>query len=161
MDSIAVTYDPGMARPEFCQRRIRHGDNDTDVYFVYHTRSKGTDTLGPMGPWITTADEVPDPNVLKVTGKLNGEEFTCDTSADYRFSVEERIVEASRYFTLRPGDLVSFGTTGKGNRDFPRGHKSVLIGECAGLISIDIDPLGRMENPITHQKGGAWQWSNP
>lgn len=154
-DSIAVTYDADMARPEFYQWRNLHGDNDTDAYFVYHTRSKGTDTFGPMGPWITTADEVPDPNDLHVTGTLDGEEFTRDHTGNYRFAIERCIAEASSYFTLRPGDLLSFGTTGKGNERFPRGHKSVLIGERQGTIAIEIDPLGRLENPIRHQKGGA------
>lgn len=154
-DSIAVTYDADMARPEFYQWRNLHGDNDTDAYFVYHTRSKGTDTFGPMGPWITTADEIPDPNDLHVTGTLNGEEFTRDHTGNYRFAVQRCISEASRYFTLRPGDLLSFGTTGKGNEKFPRGHKSVLIGERQGTIAIEIEPLGRLENPIRHQKGGA------
>ncbi len=154
-DSIAVTYDADMARPEFYQWRNLHGDNDTDAYFVYHTRSKGTDTFGPMGPWITTADEVPDPNDLHVTGTLNGEEFARDHTGNYRFAIQRCISEASHYFTLRPGDLLSFGTTGKGNEKFPRGHKSVLIGERQGTIAIEIEPLGRLENPIRHQKGGA------
>ena len=154
-DSIAVTYDADMARPEFYKWRNLHGDNDTDAYFVYHTRSKGTDTFGPMGPWITTADEIADPNDLHVTGTLNGEIFTQDHTGNYRFTIQQCIAEASRYFTLRPGDLLSFGTTGKGNERFPRGHKSVLIGEQQGSIAIEIEPLGRLESPILHQKGGA------
>lgn len=154
-DSIAVTYDADMARPEFYKWRRLHGENDTDAYFVYHTRSKGTDTFGPMGPWITTRDEIADPNDLHVTGTLNGDVFTQDHTGNYRFTIEQCIAEASRYFTLRPGDLLSFGTTGKGNEQFPRGHKSVLIGEQQGTISIEVEPLGRLESPIRHQKGGA------
>lgn len=154
-DSIAVTYDDDLARPEFYKWRHLHGDNDTDAYYVYHTRSKGTDTFGPMGPWITTRDEVIDPNDLYVTGWLDDEKFTFDHTGNYRFSVEECIAEASRYFTLEPGDLISFGTTGKGVGRFPRGHKSLLIGEETGTISIEIDRLGRLENPIVHKKGGA------
>jgi len=111
-DSIAVTYDRDMARPEFYTWRRLHGSDDTDAYYVYHTRSKGTDTFGPMGPWITTRDEVADPNDLHVTGWLNDEKFTSDHTGNYRFTVEECIAEASRYFTLEPGDLISFGTTG-------------------------------------------------
>ncbi|MDA9930640.1 fumarylacetoacetate hydrolase family protein [Alphaproteobacteria bacterium] len=154
-DSIAVTYDADMARPEFYGWRNLHGENDTDAYYVYHTRSKGTDTFGPMGPWITTMDEIGDPNDMHVTGRLNGEIFTQDHTGNYRFTVQKCIAEASSYFTLRPGDLLSFGTTGKGNEKFPRGHKSVLLGEVQGSISIEIDPLGRLESGIKHQKGGA------
>lgn len=154
-DSIAVTYDADLARPEFYKWRNLHGDNDTDAYYVYHTRSKGTDTFGPMGPWITTRDEVADPNDLHVTGWLNDEKFTVDHTGNYRFTVEQCIAEASRYFTLEPGDLISFGTTGKGAGRFPRGHKSLLMGEETGTISIEIEPLGWLENPIRHQKGGV------
>lgn len=154
-DSIAVTYDKDMARPEFYTWRNLNGPNDTDAFYVYHTRSKGTDTFGPMGPWITTRDEVENPNDLNVSGFLDDEIFTKDHTGNYRFSVEACIAEASRYFTLLPGDLISFGTTGKGAGRFPRGHKSLLIGEETGSIRISIDKLGTLSNPIKHQKGGA------
>lgn len=154
-DSIAVTYDRDMARPEFYTWRNLNGPDDTDAYYVYHTRSKGTDTFGPMGPWITTAEEITDPNDLTVRGWLDDEPFTVDHTGNYRFRIEECIAEASRYFTLEPGDMISFGTTGKGAGRFPRGHKSLLIGEEQGTIAIEIEPLGRLENPIKHQKGGA------
>jgi 2-keto-4-pentenoate hydratase/2-oxohepta-3-ene-1,7-dioic acid hydratase in catechol pathway len=154
-DSVAITYDADLARPEFYKWRHLHGDNDTDAYYVYHTRSKGTDTFGPMGPWISTVDEVEDPNDLHVRGWLDDAPFTVDHTGNYRFSIEECIAEASRYFTLEPGDMLSFGTTGKGAGRFPRGHKSLLIGEETGTIAIEIAPLGRLENPIKHQKGGA------
>jgi 2-keto-4-pentenoate hydratase/2-oxohepta-3-ene-1,7-dioic acid hydratase in catechol pathway len=108
-----------------------------------------------MGPWITTRDEVENPNDLNVSGFLDDEIFTKDHTGNYRFSVEACIAEASRYFTLLPGDLISFGTTGKGAGRFPRGHKSLLIGEETGSIRISIDKLGTLSNPIKHQKGGA------
>ena len=154
-DSIAITYESDLARPEFYTWRNLNGPNDTDVFYVYHTRSKGTDTFGPMGPWITTVDEIKNPNKLSVTGSLNGELFTQDHTSNYRFTIEECISEASSYFTLEPGDLISFGTTGKGTDKFPRGHKSLLIGEQKGVISISIEKLGQLSNPIKHQKGGA------
>lgn len=149
-DSIAVTYDPDMARPEFFNWRRLHGSDDRDMYYVYHTRSKGTDTFAPMGPWITTRDEVGNPDALTVVADLDGEVFATDSTSNYRFSVAECIAEASRYFTLEAGDIVSFGTTAKGQGRFRRGHKSVLMGEMSGVIGISIDPLGRLENPIEH-----------
>lgn len=154
-DSIAVSYDKDLARPEFYNWRNLKGSDDTDAYYVYHTRSKGVDTFGPMGPWITPKDLVSNPNNLAVVGCLDGEIFTCDNTSNYRFSVEECISEASRYFTLEPGDLISFGTTGKGYGRFPHGHKSLLMGEVRGTITISIEPLGSLSNPIQHQSGGA------
>ncbi|MEM9208802.1 MAG: fumarylacetoacetate hydrolase family protein [Pseudomonadota bacterium] len=149
-DSIAVTYDKQLARPEFFGWRRAHGEDDRDMYYVYHTRSKGTDTFGPMGPWITTRDEVPEPDNLTVEADLDGELFAIDSTANYRFSVAACIAEASRYFTLEPGDILSFGTTAKGQGRFVHGHKSVLLGEISGVIGISIEPLGRLENPIEH-----------
>jgi 2-keto-4-pentenoate hydratase/2-oxohepta-3-ene-1,7-dioic acid hydratase in catechol pathway len=154
-DSIAVTYDKDMARPEFYTWRNLNGPDDTDAFYVYHTRSKGTDTFGPIGPWLTTSDDVPNPNNLNVVGYLDDEIFTEDHTGNYRFSVEKCISEASKYFTLEAGDLISFGTTGKGVGRFPRGHKSLLLGEETGFIHISIDNLGTLSNPIKHQKGGA------
>lgn len=154
-DSIAITYDSDLARPEFYTWRNLNGPDDTDAFYVYHTRSKGTDTFGPMGPWITTSDEIRNPNKLSITGSLNEEYFTIDHTSNYRFSIEECISEASSYFTLEPGDIISFGTTGKGTGKFPRGHKSLLIGENTGTINISIENLGKLSNPIKHQTGGA------
>ena len=51
--------------------------------------------------------------------------------------------------------MISVGTTGKGVGRFPRGHKSLLLGEITGVVGIEIEPLGRLANPVRHQKGGA------
>ena len=55
---------------------------------------------------------------------------------------------------IEPGDIISFGTTGKGNADFPRGHKSVLLGEVSGEITIEVPKLGTLRNTIFHKTGG-------
>lgn len=149
-DSIAITYDPDMARPEFYKWRHLHGDDDRDAYYVYHTRSKGTDTFGPMGPWLITRDEIADPNDLKVVADIDGEVFAEDHTSNYRFSIQACVAEASRYFTLEPGDVITFGTTGKGKGRFPRGHKNILMGEMSGTIGIEVEKIGRLENPIVH-----------
>ncbi|WP_420622266.1 fumarylacetoacetate hydrolase family protein [Candidatus Poriferisodalis sp.] len=155
LDSVAISYEPDLARAEFYRWRNLHGPDDRDAYYVYHARSKGTDTFGPIGPWVTTADQILDPNDVTITADLDGEVFTVDHTSNYRFSVQACIAEASRYFTLEPGDIISFGTTGKGQGRFPRGHKSVLMGEVVGTIGIAIDGLGRLENPIDHIDTGV------
>lgn len=150
-DSIAITYAPDLAHPEFYGWRNLQGDDDRDVFYVYHTRSKGTDTFGPMGPWLTTRDEIADPNNLDVVADIDGEVFARDRTSNYRFTIEACIAEASNYFTLEPGDVISFGTTGKGEGRFPRGHKSLLMNKMTGLIGIEIAGLGRLENPVVHK----------
>ena len=52
-------------------------------------------------------------------------------------------------------DIISFGTTGKGNANFPRGHKNVLLGEVTGEITIKVEKIGVLKNSIFHQSGGA------
>lgn len=150
IDSIATTREPDLIRPHHLAWRKRHGDDDRDVYFVYHARSKATDTFGPMGPWLTTADEVADPNNLEVKGWFDGEPFAVDSTASYRFKIEEVIAEASRYFTLEPGDVICFGTSAKGVGKFPNGHRSVNMHELAGVIDIEIEGLGRLSNLVVH-----------
>ena len=153
-DSIAVTYDQDMAREEFYNWRHLRNQDDRDVYYVYHTRSKGTDTFGPFGPWLTLGTNIPNPNQIEIKAYLNEELFTEDTTANYRFSIEKCVAEASKYFTLEPNDIISFGTTGKGNMNFPRGHKSVLLGEVTGEVSIQVEQIGVLKNKIFHQKRG-------
>jgi 2-keto-4-pentenoate hydratase/2-oxohepta-3-ene-1,7-dioic acid hydratase in catechol pathway len=154
-DSISVAYPPDLALPEFYRWRRVHGPEDRDAHYVYHTRSKGTDTFGPVGPWLTTRDEVANPNVLNVVATIDGEVFARDSTSNYRFAVQRCIAEASRYFTLEPGDMITFGTTGKGEGRFPRGHKSLLLGEVTGRIAIEVDQLGRLENPVEHFDSGT------
>lgn len=154
-DSIAVTYAPDLAHPEFYKWRNLTSPDDTDVFYVYHTRSKGADTFGPVGPWVTTADVVGDPNGLSVVADLDGEVFARDNTANYRFSIQTAIAEASRFFTLEPGDMMSFGTTGKGEGRFPRGHKSLLLNKITGRIGITIDKLGRLEHDVVHVDTGT------
>lgn len=150
LDSIATTREPDLIRPHHLAWRNLRGEDDRDVYFVYHTRSKATDTFGPMGPWVTTADEVADPNLLEVKGWFDGEPFAIDSTASYRFKIEEVIAEASRYFTLEPGDVICFGTSAKGVGKFPNGHRSVNMHKLSGLIDIEIEGLGRLSNPVVH-----------
>nr|WP_246413804.1 fumarylacetoacetate hydrolase family protein [Martelella radicis] len=150
MDSIATTREPDLLRPHHLAWRNRHGEDDRDVYFVYHTRSKASDTFGPMGPFITTADEVSNPDALEVKGWFDGEPFAVDSTASYRFKVAEVIAEASRFFTLEPGDVFCFGTSAKGVGNFPNGHRSVNMHKLSGKIDIEIEGLGRLSNPVVH-----------
>lgn len=150
MDSIATTREPDLLRPHHLAWRNRHGEDDRDVYFVYHARSKATDTFGPMGPWITTRDEVADPNRLEVKGWFDGKPFAVDSTSSYRFKIEEIVAEASRYFTLEPGDVICFGTSAKGVGEFPNGHRSVNLHKLTGVLDIEIEGLGRLSNPVVH-----------
>jgi acylpyruvate hydrolase len=73
-------------------------------------RAKGFDTACPWGPWITTADEVPDPRGLRITSHVNGEPRQDSTTADLVFGPRELADFIAQTCTLEPGDLILTGT---------------------------------------------------
>jgi 2-keto-4-pentenoate hydratase/2-oxohepta-3-ene-1,7-dioic acid hydratase in catechol pathway len=149
-DSIAIDMAPANVEPVHINWRRRRDENDNELYFTYHTRSKGADSFGPMGPWLTTADDVEDPNNLEVRAFADGEPLTVDSTKNYQFRIEEIIAEASRFFTLEPGDIFHCGTTGKGVGKYPRGHLSLDLSRSEPVVSVEITGLGRLSNPVKH-----------
>ena len=73
-------------------------------------KGKGCDTFGPVGPWMVTADEVPDPQVLPMWLEVNGKRFQNGSTATMVFGVATLVSYISRFMTLYPGDLISTGT---------------------------------------------------
>jgi 2-keto-4-pentenoate hydratase/2-oxohepta-3-ene-1,7-dioic acid hydratase in catechol pathway len=76
------------------------------------TKGKSADTFAPMGPWLTTADEVADPQKLRLWCKVNGELRQNSWTGDMMFSVRQLVSYISRFMTLLPGDVVATGTPG-------------------------------------------------
>ena len=74
------------------------------------TFAKSMDGFAPMGPWLVTRDEVPDPQTLDVSCWLNGVQMQQGHTADMLFSVAHLISYLSRFMTLEPGDVVATGT---------------------------------------------------
>ena len=74
------------------------------------TRAKGADTFCPIGPWVTTADEVRDPGDLAVATWVNGELRQDSSTSDLIFGCEEIVEFISQTCTLTPGDLILTGT---------------------------------------------------
>ena len=71
---------------------------------------KTLDKFLPLGPYVVTADEVPDPQNLSIKGWMNGELRQSSNTADMIFTVAEVIAYASKVMTLNPGDVISTGT---------------------------------------------------
>lgn len=71
---------------------------------------KWPDGFAPMGPWIVTADEIPDPQDLRFSLTLNGEEMQTGSTEEMIYTCEDLIVFASRFMTLEPGDVIATGT---------------------------------------------------
>ncbi len=73
-------------------------------------KGKSADTFAPIGPWLVTADQVPDPQALKMRLDLNGKRMQDGSSATMIFSVAELISYISEFMTLEPGDILTTGT---------------------------------------------------
>jgi 2-keto-4-pentenoate hydratase/2-oxohepta-3-ene-1,7-dioic acid hydratase in catechol pathway len=73
-------------------------------------KGKGHDTFGPIGPWLVTRDEVPDPQSLTMWLDVDGQRFQSGNTATMIFSVAHIISYVSRFMSLQPGDIISTGT---------------------------------------------------
>ena len=73
-------------------------------------QGKSYDTFFPMGPWLVTKDEIPDPNVLEVQLTLNGEMLQDSNTDNLIFNVPTLVSRISSIMTLFPGDVISTGT---------------------------------------------------
>jgi len=73
-------------------------------------KGKGCDTFGPAGPWLVTKDEIPDPQNLNMTLKVNGENRQNGSTRTMIFGVEQLVADISCWMTLEPGDIICTGT---------------------------------------------------
>jgi 2-keto-4-pentenoate hydratase/2-oxohepta-3-ene-1,7-dioic acid hydratase in catechol pathway len=73
-------------------------------------KGKGCDTFGPVGPWLVTADEVPDPQALGLWLEVNGQKVQNGSTRTMVFGVAHLVSYVSRFMTLHPGDLITTGT---------------------------------------------------
>jgi ureidoglycolate lyase len=74
------------------------------------TKGKSADTFCPTGPWLVTADEIPDPDKLALWTEVNGERRQNSNTADLIFGVDEIVSYVSQFMTLLPGDVIPTGT---------------------------------------------------
>ena len=73
-------------------------------------KGKGHDTFGPIGPWLVTADEVPDPQALGLWLEVDGHRFQDGNTRTMVFQVAQLVSHLSRFMSLQPGDIISTGT---------------------------------------------------
>jgi 2,4-didehydro-3-deoxy-L-rhamnonate hydrolase len=74
------------------------------------TKGKSYDTFGPVGPWLVTADEVKDPQKLRLWLELNGKRVQNGSTATMVYDVYFIVAYVSQFFTLMPGDIITTGT---------------------------------------------------
>lgn len=108
------------------------------------TRGKALDSFAPIGPWIVTADEIPDPQVLGIRCVVNGETRQDDTTANMVFSVARIIEFVTQAITLDPGDVIFTGTPpGVGH-----GRTPPVYLAPGDLMRVEIDGVGAIENRV-------------
>ena len=113
------------------------------------TMGKSFDTHGPIGPWIVTADEIPDPQALGLRCLVNGEVRQQSKTSDMSFSLAEQIEYLSTAFTLEPGDLLATGTP----EGVGAGMKPPQFLKPGDVVRCEIDGIGAIENRVAQE----WQ----
>jgi 2-keto-4-pentenoate hydratase/2-oxohepta-3-ene-1,7-dioic acid hydratase in catechol pathway len=106
-------------------------------------RGKSLDTFFPIGPYLVTTDEIPDPQDLAIRCYVNSNLLQDSNTSKMFFGVAEIISHLSKYFTLYPGDIIATGTpAGVGVFREPQ----VLLGPGSEVV-VEIEGLGRLSNP--------------
>jgi 2-keto-4-pentenoate hydratase/2-oxohepta-3-ene-1,7-dioic acid hydratase in catechol pathway len=101
-------------------------------------KGKSCDTFAPLGPFLATTDEIPDPHALRMWLTVNGDMRQQSSSANMIFKVPSLVSYVSQFMSLLPGDVVSTGTpAGVG-----LGHKPPLFLKDGDVVELGIDGLG-------------------
>ncbi|GBU14316.1 hydrolase [Enterobacterales bacterium] len=101
-------------------------------------KGKGCDTFGPTGPWLVTADEIPDPHQLNLWLEVDGKRYQNGNTRTMIFKVPEIISYLSRFMSLQPGDIISTGTPpGVG-----LGQKPPVYLQAGQVMRLGIEGLG-------------------
>jgi len=111
-------------------------------------KGKGCDTFGPIGPWLVTADEVPDPQALRLWLEVDGHKYQDGTTATMVFGVAEIVSYLSRFMSLQSGDVISTGTPpGVGLGQKP--PKYLAVGN---VMQLGIDGLGEQTQRVVESR---------
>jgi hypothetical protein len=112
------------------------------------TKGKSADTFGPVGPWLVTADAVPDPQALGLWTTVNGDRRQDGNTCHMVFPVRELVAYVSRFMSLQAGDLISTGTpAGVGH-----GAKPPRYLQPGDVVEMGIDRLSVQRHVIVEWK---------
>ena len=113
-------------------------------------KGKGFDTSGPIGPWLVTTDEIPNPQTLEMWLDVNGERMQTGNTRTMVFSVAKIVSHVSQYMTLLPGDIITTGTppgVGMGKKPEPIWLKP------GDVVTLGIQGLGEQRQRIVAYAG--------
>lgn len=125
---------------------IFHDVSARDIQFrdKQFTRGKSIDTFAPCGPWITTKDEIADPQNLRITTKVNGEIRQNSSSSNMVIPIRKIISSLSSLITIEPGDIISTGTPA----GVAMSMKEPRYLKHEDIVEISIEGLGTIQNRI-------------
>ncbi len=130
-----------MALNDVSERKWQFGDKQW-------TRGKSPDTFCPIGPWLITPDEVPDPHALGIRSRVNGEVRQNSNTSLLVHRIPKLIEYCSAWMTLEPGDIIATGTpTGVAMH-----RKPPLWLKPGDVVEIEIDGVGTIRNPVVAPK---------
>lgn len=112
------------------------------------TRGKSFDTFAPMGPCITLAKQIPNPNNLWMRTRVNGEVRQNSSTRNMVFSVYEVVNQLSRVMTLEPGDVIATGTPA-GVAAFMKPHPRYL--SPGDMVEVEIEKIGTLRNMVAKE----------
>jgi 2-keto-4-pentenoate hydratase/2-oxohepta-3-ene-1,7-dioic acid hydratase in catechol pathway len=108
------------------------------------TKGKSCDTFGPIGPWVVTRDEVPDPQDLKLWCHVNGKVMQNGSTNTMHFGVKHIVSYLSQFFALEPGDVIATGTPpGVG-----LGMKPPVFLKAGDVMELGIEGLGTQRQRV-------------
>jgi 2,4-didehydro-3-deoxy-L-rhamnonate hydrolase len=107
-------------------------------------RGKSCDTFAPLGPWIVTPDEIPDPHALSISLTLNGQTMQDSNTSNLIHKIDYLISYLSQSLTWEPGDLIATGTPG-GVGVFRQPPIFIKPGD---VVSVNVEAIGTLTNPV-------------
>lgn len=113
------------------------------------TKGKSADTLGPLGPWLVTADEVGDPQNKRLWTRVNGEERQDGNTSDMVFGVAQLIAYVTEFMSLQPGDVLTTGSP----HGVAAGFDPPKWLQPGDVVEMGIDGLGEQRHDIVEFPG--------
>jgi 2,4-diketo-3-deoxy-L-fuconate hydrolase len=108
------------------------------------TKGKSCDSFGPLGPWLVTTDDIPEPGELKLWLDVNGKRMQHSSTSNLIFSIPALISSLSDYMTLYPGDVIATGTPG----GVGLGRKPQVFLTDGDVVELGIDQLGQQRQLV-------------
>ena len=116
-------------------------------------KGKGCDTFGPIGPWLVTRDDVPNPQKLDMWLDLNGERMQTGNTKTMIFGVAKLVSYVSQFMTLMPGDVITTGTPpGVGMGIKKNGKAAPIYLKRGDTIALGIEGLGEQHQTVIAYK---------